>query len=293
MSDRRVVIFDGDTARIGRLQNAVKQAGGDPFEVTTVAAAVRAAASAELVLLAGDEGLAALAPLSAAHPSLPRITVVGGVTGADVERLAGAIRAALLSRRPRAPVAATPQPREAFARPPARDFETLTRDRLTGALSWHYFRLKLAEELDRAARYTRALSLLLVDLDDLRGLNDRLGRAAGDFALAQVAQALISGARSVDFVGRWSGGGFALLLPETAVGAAYGLAERLRADLAARRLPAPSQFLHPSRPLRVTMSCGVASLYKEGTARPESLVARADHALWRAKLGGRNRSIVD
>ncbi|HXU71526.1 MAG TPA: GGDEF domain-containing protein [Polyangia bacterium] len=272
----RVLIYDGDTARLGRLAQAVTLAGGEPFEVSSAAAAVRAAASCELVLLAGEEGIGALAAISAAHPTLPRITIVGPVNAADAERLVIAIRGALVHHRPSAP-----------------DFETLTRDRLTGAIGWHYFRLRLVEELDRAARYNRALSLLLVDLDDLRGLNDRLGRAAGDFALAQVATALISGARSVDFVGRWAGGAFALLLPETAVGAAYGLAERLRADLAARRLPAPPQLLHPSRPLRVTMSCGVASLYKDGTAHAGTLVARADHALWRAKLGGRNRSIVD
>jgi diguanylate cyclase (GGDEF)-like protein len=272
----RVLILDGDTGRLGRLAQAVTQAGGEPFEVSSAAAAVRAASSCELVLLAGDEGLSALSGISAAHPSLPRITIVGPVGAVEAEHLIDAIRGALVHHRP-AP----------------RDFEALTRDKLTGALAWHYFRMRLHEELDRAGRYTRALSLLLVDLDDLRGLNDRLGRAAGDFALAAIAQTLISGARSVDFVGRWAGGAFALLLPETAVGAAYGLAERLRADLAARRLPAPPQLLHPSRPLRVTMSCGVASLYKDGAAHPETLVARADHALWRAKLGGRNRSIVD
>jgi diguanylate cyclase (GGDEF)-like protein len=178
-------------------------------------------------------------------------------------------------------------------RPAPRDFEALTRDRLTSALSWHYFRLKMDEELARAARYSRALSLALLDVDDLRGLNDRLGRATGDFVLAHVAQSILSGARSVDCVGRWSGGGFALLLPETAVGAAYGLAERLRADLAARRLSAPPQLLHSARPLRVTVSCGVASLHQDGVAKPQSLGARADHALWRAKLGGRNRSVVE
>ncbi|MGZ3438206.1 MAG: GGDEF domain-containing protein [Polyangia bacterium] len=272
----RVLILDGDTARIGRLAQAVTRAGGEPFEVQSSAAAVRAATSAELVLLAGEEGLAALSAISAAHPTLPRITIVGPVNALEAERLVDAIRGALVHHRPE-----------------PRDFETLTRDRLTGALAWHYFRMRLAEELDRAGRYTRALSLLLVDLDDLRGLNDRLGRGAGDFALASVASSLIAGARSVDLVGRWAGGAFALLLPETAVGAAYGLAERLRADLAARRLPAPPQLLHPSRPLRVTMSCGVASLYKDGAAHAGTLVARADHALWRAKLGGRNRSIVD
>jgi diguanylate cyclase (GGDEF)-like protein len=272
----RILICDGDVTRRARLVQAVTAAGGEPLEVPTAAAAVRAATSAELALLAGADGLSALAALSASHPTLPRITLAGAVADAELERLVDAIRAALVARRP-AP----------------RDFETLTRDRLTSALTWHYFRVKMDEELDRANRYTRALSLVFMDLDDLRGLNDRLGRAAGDFALAQVAQSIITGARSVDCVGRWSGGGFALLLPETAVGAAYGLAERLRADLAARRLPAPPQLLHPARPLRVTVSCGVASLYKEGAPKPQSLVARTDHALWRAKLGGRNRSIVD
>ena len=163
----RVLIYDGDTARLGRLAQAVTLAGGEPFEVSSAAAAVRAAASCELVLLAGEEGIGALAAISAAHPTLPRITIVGPVNAADAERLVIAIRGALVHHRPSAP-----------------DFETLTRDRLTGAIGWHYFRLRLVEELDRAARYNRALSLLLVDLDDLRGLNDRLGRAAGDFALA-------------------------------------------------------------------------------------------------------------
>ena len=171
---------------------------------------------------------------------------------------------------PPAPSGSSPPIRGALVhpRPQAPDFEALTRDRLTGALGWHYFRMRLVEELDRAGRYTRALSLLLVDLDDSarpqrppRPRRRRLRAHAG-------RGTLVAGARSVDFVGRWAGGGFALLLPETAVGAAYGLAERLRADLAARRLPAPPALLHPSRQLRVTVSCGVASLYKDGTAPP-------------------------
>ena len=246
--------------------------------MASAAAAVRAAASAELVLLAGDEGLTALSAISAAHPSLPRITIVGpGRRRRRRERLVDAIRGALVHHRP-----------------PPRDFETLTRDRLTGALAWHYFRLRLAEELDRAGRYTRALSLLLVDLDDLRGLNDRLGRAAGDFALATVASSLIA-RRALGRLRRTLGG------------------RRLRAARCPRPPSAPPtawpsacapiwpRAACPRRPscctraarLRVTMSCGVASLYKDGAAHAGTLVARADHALWRAKLGGRNRSIVD
>jgi diguanylate cyclase (GGDEF)-like protein len=272
----KVLILDGDAARIGRLARVVTDLGAEPLEVTSTEAALRVAASADLALLAGSDGLEALRALSWAHPALPRITVVGPAAGADLAELGTAVRAALGTRRP-------------FVR----DFDGLTRDRLTGVLGYHYFRQRLAQELERAGRYARALSLLLVDVDDLRGLNDRLGRAAGDFALAQVAQLLATGARTVDHAGRWSGGGFALLLPETGVGAAYGLAERLRADLAARRLPAPAPLVPAGQALRVTVSCGVASLYRDGTARPQSLVARADHALWRAKLGGRNRSVVD
>jgi diguanylate cyclase (GGDEF)-like protein len=176
------------------------------------------------------------------------------------------------------------------------DFESLTRDRLTGALSWHYFHVIVDDELERAGRYRRALSFVLLDVDDLRGLNDRFGRDAGDEVLVQVAQALTGGVRAVDRIGRWSGGGFALLLPETAIGAAYGLAERLRVDLGARRFLVGGTAATPStnpKGVRLTVSCGVASLYAEGTPKPESLVARADHALFRAKLGGRNRSFVD
>jgi diguanylate cyclase (GGDEF)-like protein len=271
----KVLILDGDLARIGRLARVVSAAGGEPLEVTSVAASLRVAAACDLALLAGSDGLEALRALSASHPSLPRITVVGDAVGPALDELADAVRAALMARRPE-----------------PRDFDGLTRDR-TGALAYHYFRQRLGEELDRAHRYGRALSLVLIDIDDLRGLNDRLGRAAGDFALGQVAQALSAGARAVDFVGRWSGGGFALLLPETAVGAAYGLAERLRADLSARRLPAPASLLPPGQSLRVTVCCGVASLYKDGAPRAQTLIGRAGDALWRAKVGGRNRSVVD
>jgi diguanylate cyclase (GGDEF)-like protein len=271
----KVLILDGDPARIGRLARLTSDAGGEALEVTTVAAALRVAAVADLALLAGPEGVTALSALAVSHPALPRITVIGPATGPDVDELTAAVRAGLLARRPE-----------------PRDFDGLTRDR-TGALGYHYFRLRMGEEVDRANRYGRALSLLMVDVDDLRGVNDRLGRSAGDFALGQVAQALTAGARAVDLVGRWSGGGFALLLPETAVGAAYGLAERLRADLAARRLPAPPTLLPPGQSLRVTVCCGVASLYKDGSPRAHTLIARAGDALWRAKAGGRNRSVVD
>jgi diguanylate cyclase (GGDEF)-like protein len=271
----RILVVDADSARAQRLMRLATESGGEPLRARTVDEALRSATTARLALLAGSEGLATLTPLGAAHPQLTRLLVLDDAGPAEWSALADAVREALATPRPAPP-----------------DFDVVTRDRMTGAQSYHYFRLRLDEELDRAARYQRALSLILLDLDDLRGVNDRLGRAAGDFALAQVALSLTTGARSVDHVGRWSGGGFAIMLPETPGGAAYGLAERLRADLAARRLPAPPSLVPRGR-LRMTISCGVASLYKDGAAQPATLIARADNALWRAKSGGRNRSVID
>jgi diguanylate cyclase (GGDEF)-like protein len=273
---RRVVVVDSDPARALRLHRLVTEAGGEAVWTRTAEQALRAAPTARLALFAGATGLGALVPIGSAHPTLARLSLLDDAGPAEWAALSDAVRAVLALPRVASP-----------------DFDLVTRDRLTGAQSYHYFRLHLDEELERAARYQRALSLVLLDVDDLRGINDRLGRAAGDFALAQVAQSLITGVRNVDRVGRWSGSGFALLLPETAAGAAYGLAERLRADLATRRLPAPAVLLRPDLSLRVTICCGVASLYKDGSALPGTLIARADHALWRAKSSGRNRSVID
>jgi len=167
------------------------------------------------------------------------------------------------------------------------DFLQLTTDALSGADSYRYLRLRLDEEIARATRYQRALSLVLVDVDDLRGLNDRHGRRRADLALAELVGMVRSGARAVDRVGRWAGGAFALVLPETGLGAAHGVSERLRSDIAARRFLASS-----GRPLRLTVCCGVASMPLGAALVDESVVARADRALFRAKLAGRDHSTV-
>jgi diguanylate cyclase (GGDEF)-like protein len=146
-----------------------------------------------------------------------------------------------------------------------------------------------------------AVSLVLVDLDDLRGINDRHGREVRDLALRHVSATLMAGARAVDRVGRWAGGTLALLLPETGSGAAYELAERLRADVTGKRsTPVPAapgggaRSLEDLAPrLRLTVSCGVACTIKDGAARAATLVQRCDAAFHRAKKGGRNRSVVD
>lgn len=170
-------------------------------------------------------------------------------------------------------------------------FETITHDPRTGSLNAHYLHERLAEELDRAARYDRPLSLLLIDVDELGALNDRYGEAVGDQLLAQLVALMKKNARAIDRVAQAGGGGFALLLPETPLGAALGIAERLRADIAARRIEARREAPGGPVAVRCTISCGVAST--RGRAGGESLMARADAALWRAKVNGRNRTVVD
>jgi two-component system cell cycle response regulator len=219
-------------------------------------------------------------------------------TPLDRLRLAAALREALVSTVDGSQI--TDLTRRISAPEARPDFEKLVSDPLTGAHGYHYLRLRLEEELERASRYARPVSLVLIDLDDLRGINDRHGRPAGDLALKQVASMLQAGARAVDRVGRWAGGTFALVLPETTAGAAFGLAERLRADIAAKRLTPGGEQGTPGAveprgrwPFRVTVSCGVACTVREGASRPAGLIARADAALHRAKHGGRNRSVPD
>jgi mutator protein MutT len=172
---------------------------------------------------------------------------------------------------------------------PRTTFDGLTRDPATGCLKPHFLRLRLDEELDRAQRYARPLALLFADIDDLSALNDRYGRAAGDAALGQLAALMIQNARAVDRVGRLAAGGFVLILPETPAGAAYGIAERLRADVAARRFAGGLRH----KALRCTVSCGVAAMRGQVAGEAQGLLGRADAALWRAKLAGRNRTVVD
>ncbi|HZS37539.1 MAG TPA: GGDEF domain-containing protein [Polyangia bacterium] len=308
---RKVLILDGDAARRAQLAETVRELGAEPLEAEAPGrAASRLLREAQVVVGAGDDGVEFLARLALDRPSLPRIALLAGELDAGelvalVERVhpwavvPGSLDArARLQSALRDALAASPEgmaTTELTARvlSPAPDFASLIVDRLTGADGYQYATLRLEEELERAARYGRPLSLALIDLDDLRGLNDRYGRAAGDFALQQVASALAAGARSVDRVARWAGGGFALVLPETAGGAAYGIAERLRADIAARRLSTTLDGGRAVSRLRVTVSCGVACTVHDGVSRPTTLVQRADGALWRAKQGGRNRSVVD
>lgn len=156
--------------------------------------------------------------------------------------------------------------------------ELSTTDALTGLHNRRALFDRLRHELARAARYEEPLSLVLIDVDGLKALNDREGHRAGDAALGLVASAVRSGSRASDLAARWGGDEFALLAPSTGAEAAAQLAERVRALVAAGG--------------GVTISAGIATLEPDSRpSEPEALVRAADAALYEAKRGGRNRVV--
>jgi diguanylate cyclase (GGDEF)-like protein len=167
----------------------------------------------------------------------------------------------------------------ALGRQADRLLETARTDDLTGLRNARSFRERLREEQLRFERYRQPLSLLLLDLDGLKAINDARGHRAGDAALAQVAAEMRAEARASDFCARWGGDEFAILAPSTAQEPALALAERIRSRIAAQ-----------SSVTGLSVSVGVATLdAPAGPAAARELVRAADGALYRAKSLGRNR----
>jgi len=143
-------------------------------------------------------------------------------------------------------------------------------------LIWH-----LEQETVRAARYHRPFSVIMVDIDHFKEVNDRYGHDVGDATLREMGALLLEHARSVDVVGRWGGEEFLILSPELKLDAGGEVAERLREVLET----------HPFRSVRgATASFGVAE-YRAGESVAE-LLNRADGALYEAKAAGRNRVVM-
>jgi diguanylate cyclase (GGDEF)-like protein len=156
-----------------------------------------------------------------------------------------------------------------------------TIDVLTGVPNRRAFDEALQREWAQARRVARPVSLLMVDVDHFKTINDRLGHRGGDVVLAQVAARIAREARRpLDFAARWGGEEFALLLPDTTLPGAVEVAERVRtaiADLEVAALSGP-----------ITVSIGIATQVPAGTAE-DGLVGAADEALYNAKRNGRDR----
>lgn len=156
-----------------------------------------------------------------------------------------------------------------------------TIDALTGLSNRRAFVHELADEMARARRHTRPLSVILLDVDLFKRINDTHGHAGGDAVLAAVGRLLGRAARAGDLVARWGGEEFVLALHHCDLDDAVVVAERIRRALEAATIDSPSGAV------RVTASIGVATLLAEETL--DGLVDRADRAMYRAKSAGRNR----
>lgn len=156
-------------------------------------------------------------------------------------------------------------------------------DALTELYNFRYFRNKLADELRRADRYRQKLSVLMMDLDHFKEINDRFGHQTGNVILREVSAIIRHCVRDIDVVARYGGEEFVVILPQTDEGEASVIAERIR-DSIEKFLFADSQG---RREIRMTISIGIA-MYPEGVHSLDQLLEKVDKALYKAKADGRN-----
>lgn len=158
-------------------------------------------------------------------------------------------------------------------------------DSLTDLYNRQYLMERLENEMSRTRRYKRPLSLIMLDLDHFKEVNDRYGHLAGDAVLASTASIVSSTLRETDFAGRYGGEEFVIVMPETDIQGASEYAERLRRTMEGRKHEIPQ-----GEKISVTFSAGVAEMSGGDT---EELIALADEALYRAKSSGRNRVEIE
>src|SRR4051812_30678584 len=162
--------------------------------------------------------------------------------------------------------------------------EEARNDPKTGLFNARHFASALSEEIGRAQRFERPMSLIMADLDLLRDINNSYGHLAGDAVLKGIADVFRQQLRHYDVPARFGGEEFSILLPETPPEQAMEIAERIRRAVAQRTFDVETS----SEPIRATVSLGVAAYPEDGTDANE-LIHQADLAVYRAKLQGRNR----
>ncbi|PYS55097.1 MAG: hypothetical protein DMG13_05460 [Acidobacteria bacterium] len=152
-------------------------------------------------------------------------------------------------------------------------------DFLTGLPNHRFFQTTLSIELGRAQRHNHPLSLLIIDLDFLKEVNDRFGHPSGDTVIRAIAETIRNNCRDIDFAARYGGEEFTVILPETPLAAAIQVADRIRERIGGENLPGIGH---------ITASIGVSN-YPVNALGKEDLIRVADQALYVAKNGGRDR----
>jgi diguanylate cyclase (GGDEF)-like protein len=154
------------------------------------------------------------------------------------------------------------------------------KDEVTGLYNRRFFSIRLEEEVSRYRRFNHPVSVVLLDLDGFKAVNDGLGHAAGDETLRGMAEILLKHSRGINVISRYGGDEFAILLVETSKAGAWLYADRIRDIVPTYR------FSHGRR---ITASFGIASLPEDVAPAPDELIRAADEALYAAKRAGQNR----
>ena len=157
-----------------------------------------------------------------------------------------------------------------------------TTDGLTGAANYRYMRNWLTTEFEIATRYKLPLSAIMIDLDNFKSVNDRFGHPFGDFVLKGVAQIIQECSRRADFVARYGGDEFIVILPNTDGSAAANLAQRIYTAIERH------SFEEGAHKMQITASLGISTSPADSVTSAETLVDLADRALYAAKAKGRN-----
>jgi diguanylate cyclase (GGDEF)-like protein len=155
-------------------------------------------------------------------------------------------------------------------------------DNLTGIYNRRYFLMRYYEEFQRAKKFKLNLSFLMVDIDDFKKINDNYGHLVGDVILKEIATILKSNMREIDFVARFGGEEFSIILPETDKAGAIMVGERICARVFTKKMKVFDERL------TTTISVGVGS-YPQNTLYSDVLIEIADKALYKAKVSGKNR----
>jgi diguanylate cyclase (GGDEF)-like protein len=158
--------------------------------------------------------------------------------------------------------------------------ETSFKDEVTGLYNRRFFSIRLEEEMQRHRRFNHPVSVVLMDLDGFKAVNDELGHAVGDETLRDIAHILVKHSRGINVVARYGGDEFVVLLVETSRAGARLYADRIRQVISTHAFP-------HGKPL--TASFGLASLPDDEAAIADELVRAADEALYAAKRAGKNQ----
>jgi len=157
-------------------------------------------------------------------------------------------------------------------------------DGLTNIFNRRHFTTSLESEIDRARRYNREMSLILIDIDHFKNVNDTLGHRAGDYILKELANIIVSRSRRVDYVCRYGGEEFAIILPEVDIMGAFKFAVMLKDNVSGHT------FIFEQNEIHITISIGISD-NMESDHSADELIEVTDRRLYLAKERGRNRVV--